>query len=122
MTTGHAPGVPLRALGQKGRTPRPVPGIFGRDAVGSPPEGHHRRNGWPRRSARAHRAPFRRPLRLTGACRTDDSPAARRARFTSYYRPDEEGGLTLADGPDGEWSALPAFPAGAGGLASTADD
>ncbi|MFF0183909.1 serine hydrolase domain-containing protein [Streptomyces sp. NPDC005244] len=49
-------------------------------------------------------------------------PAARRARFTSYYRPDEEGGLTLADGPDGEWSALPAFPSGAGGLASTADD
>ncbi|MET7940163.1 serine hydrolase domain-containing protein [Streptomyces sp. NPDC005302] len=49
-------------------------------------------------------------------------PAARRARFTSYYRPDEEGGLTLADGSDGEWSALPAFPSGAGGLASTADD
>ncbi|MEU0780492.1 serine hydrolase domain-containing protein [Streptomyces sp. NPDC006173] len=49
-------------------------------------------------------------------------PAARRDRFTSYYRPDEEGGLTLADGPDGEWSAMPAFPSGAGGLASTADD
>ncbi|MEU8790367.1 serine hydrolase domain-containing protein [Streptomyces sp. NPDC048643] len=51
-----------------------------------------------------------------------DVPAAERGRFTSYYRPDEKGGLTLADGPDGEWSAVPAFPSGAGGLASTADD
>ncbi|MFG2433284.1 serine hydrolase domain-containing protein [Streptomyces sp. NPDC048508] len=49
-------------------------------------------------------------------------PAAERGRFASYYRPDDEGGLTLADGPDGEWSAVPAFPSGAGGLASTADD
>lgn len=49
-------------------------------------------------------------------------PAAERGRFASYYRPDGEGGLTLADGPDGEWSAVPAFPSGAGGLASTADD
>ncbi|MGW6487153.1 serine hydrolase domain-containing protein [Streptomyces sp. NPDC055056] len=49
-------------------------------------------------------------------------PAAERGRFAGYYRPDDEGGLTLADGPDGEWSAVPAFPSGAGGLASTADD
>lgn len=48
-------------------------------------------------------------------------PATERGRFTSYYRP-EDGGLTLADGPDGEWSAPSAFPSGAGGLASTADD
>lgn len=43
-------------------------------------------------------------------------------RFTSLYRGGPEGGLTLADPPDGEWSALPAFPSGAGGLVSTADD
>ncbi|MFJ7302748.1 serine hydrolase domain-containing protein [Streptomyces sp. NPDC099088] len=49
-------------------------------------------------------------------------PASERGRFARYYRPDDEGGLTLADGPDGEWSAMPAFPSGAGGLASTADD
>ena len=44
-----------------------------------------------------------------------------RERFTSYYRR-EEGGLVLADGPDGDWSTPPAFPEGSGGLASTADD
>lgn len=49
-------------------------------------------------------------------------PASERGRFARYYRPDDEGGLTLVDGPDGEWSAMPAFPSGAGGLASTADD
>ncbi|HEY6414783.1 MAG TPA: serine hydrolase, partial [Acidimicrobiales bacterium] len=27
-----------------------------------------------------------------------------------------------ADGPDGQWSSLPAFPSGAGGLVGTADD
>jgi CubicO group peptidase (beta-lactamase class C family) len=48
-------------------------------------------------------------------------PAAKRDRFTSYYRPGP-GGLELADAPDGQWSHLPAFPAGAGGLAGTAGD
>lgn len=49
-------------------------------------------------------------------------PAAKRDRFTSYYRADGSGGLELADGPDGQWSSLPPFPSGAGGLASTVDD
>ncbi|WP_328466533.1 serine hydrolase domain-containing protein [Streptomyces sp. NBC_00448] len=49
-------------------------------------------------------------------------PAAKRDRFTSYYRTDESGGLEVADGPDGQWSSMPPFPSGAGGLASTADD
>jgi CubicO group peptidase (beta-lactamase class C family) len=49
-------------------------------------------------------------------------PAAKRDRFTSYYRPGPGGGLELADAPDGQWSHLPAFPAGAGGLAGTAGD
>jgi CubicO group peptidase (beta-lactamase class C family) len=48
-------------------------------------------------------------------------PAAKRGRFTSYYRT-SPGGLELADGPDGQWSTLPAFPLGNGGLAGTADD
>jgi CubicO group peptidase (beta-lactamase class C family) len=49
-------------------------------------------------------------------------PAAKRDRFTSYYRTSPAGGLELADGPDGQWSTLPAFPLGNGGLAGTADD
>jgi CubicO group peptidase (beta-lactamase class C family) len=49
-------------------------------------------------------------------------PAAERDRLTSYYRRDPAGGLELADAPDGQWSHLPAFPAGGGGLASTVDD
>ena len=49
-------------------------------------------------------------------------PAARRDRFTSYYRHDPAGGLELADGPDGQWSHLPANPLGNGGLAGTAGD
>ena len=43
-------------------------------------------------------------------------------RFTSYYRPGNAGGLDLVDAPDGQWSRSPAFPSGAGGLVSTADD
>jgi CubicO group peptidase (beta-lactamase class C family) len=43
-------------------------------------------------------------------------------RFTSYYRADPEGGFRLVDAPDGQWSRLPAFPSGAGGLVSTVDD
>jgi CubicO group peptidase (beta-lactamase class C family) len=49
-------------------------------------------------------------------------PAAKRDRFTSYYRTSPGGGLELADGPGGQWSTLPAFPLGNGGLAGTADD
>jgi CubicO group peptidase (beta-lactamase class C family) len=49
-------------------------------------------------------------------------PQAKRDRFTSYYRTGPGGGLELADGPDGQWSTLPAFPLGNGGLAGTADD
>jgi CubicO group peptidase (beta-lactamase class C family) len=48
-------------------------------------------------------------------------PAAKRDRLTSAYRP-VEGGLELADPPDGEFSHPPVFPAGSGGLASTVDD
>ncbi|MCX4847427.1 serine hydrolase [Streptomyces sp. NBC_00893] len=50
-------------------------------------------------------------------------PAAKAGRFTSFYRADPEGGgLRIADGPGGQWSSAPAFPSGAGGLVSTADD
>jgi CubicO group peptidase (beta-lactamase class C family) len=49
-------------------------------------------------------------------------PAAKRGRLTSYYRPGSDGTLELADAPEGQWSHLPAFPAGSGGLASTVDD
>jgi CubicO group peptidase (beta-lactamase class C family) len=48
-------------------------------------------------------------------------PAAKLDRLTSYYRAGPDG-LELVDPPDGQWSTLPAFPSGAGGLASTADD
>jgi CubicO group peptidase (beta-lactamase class C family) len=43
-------------------------------------------------------------------------------RLVSYYRRDPDGGLVLVDGPEGQWSSPPAFPSGAGGLVSTADD
>ncbi|MET8469349.1 serine hydrolase domain-containing protein [Streptomyces sp. NPDC006422] len=49
-------------------------------------------------------------------------PAAKRDRFTSFYVPTPEGGAELVDTPDGDWSGLPAFPSGAGGLVSTVDD
>ncbi|MFJ6482419.1 MULTISPECIES: serine hydrolase domain-containing protein [unclassified Streptomyces] len=50
-------------------------------------------------------------------------PRGQLHRFTSYYRAAPDGGaLELVDGPDGEWSTLPAFPSGAGGLVSTVDD
>ena len=51
-----------------------------------------------------------------------DVPAGQRHRFTSYYRTGADGGLELADGPDGQWSSPPPFPLGNGGLAGTADD
>ncbi|UNK45573.1 serine hydrolase domain-containing protein [Arthrobacter sulfonylureivorans] len=49
-------------------------------------------------------------------------PAAKLGRFTSYYQPRQDGGLELVDAPGGEWSSAPAFPSGAAGLVSTADD
>ncbi|MFG2889334.1 serine hydrolase domain-containing protein [Streptomyces sp. NPDC048248] len=49
-------------------------------------------------------------------------PPADRDRFTSFYRPDATGGLEPVDAPDGQWSSIPAFPSGAGGLVSTVDD
>jgi CubicO group peptidase (beta-lactamase class C family) len=49
-------------------------------------------------------------------------PDGKRDRFTSYYRVNPAGGLELADSPDGQWSTLPQFPLGNGGLAGTADD
>lgn len=49
-------------------------------------------------------------------------PAGQSGRFTHAYRAGADGGLDLVDAPDGQWSALPAFPSGAGGLVSTADD
>ncbi|MFF1702506.1 serine hydrolase domain-containing protein [Streptomyces sp. NPDC058252] len=49
-------------------------------------------------------------------------PAGKRDRFTSSYRKARGGGLELADSPDGQWSSVPAFPSGGGGLVSTADD
>ncbi|MFF1646287.1 serine hydrolase domain-containing protein [Streptomyces sp. NPDC058240] len=50
-------------------------------------------------------------------------PTGKADRFTSYYRTAPEGGgLQLVDAPDGQWSSVPAFPSGTGGLVSTADD
>jgi CubicO group peptidase (beta-lactamase class C family) len=49
-------------------------------------------------------------------------PASKLDRFTSYYRTGPAGALELVDAPGGQWSSLPAFPSGAGGLVSTVDD
>ncbi|MFG3072666.1 serine hydrolase domain-containing protein [Streptomyces sp. NPDC048225] len=49
-------------------------------------------------------------------------PPAKRDRFTSQYTPTAAGALELSDTPDGQWSSVPPFPSGAGGLVSTADD
>jgi CubicO group peptidase (beta-lactamase class C family) len=49
-------------------------------------------------------------------------PAGKLGRFTSLYQATSAGGLELVDGPGGQWSSLPAFPAGSGGLVSTAAD
>lgn len=50
-------------------------------------------------------------------------PASERHRCTEYYRAGPAGsGPVIADPPGGEWSSPPAFPSGAGGLVSTADD
>lgn len=44
-------------------------------------------------------------------------PAAKRDRFTSFYK-----NGVLHDPPDGQWSTMPAFPLGSGGLVGTVDD
>ncbi|MGW3732663.1 serine hydrolase domain-containing protein [Streptomyces sp. NPDC005148] len=49
-------------------------------------------------------------------------PAAKLDRFTSLYRIDPNGDPQLVDAPGGQWSSMPAFPSGAGGLVSTLDD
>ncbi|MEV4194216.1 serine hydrolase domain-containing protein [Streptomyces toxytricini] len=49
-------------------------------------------------------------------------PASDLGRFTSLYRQGGAGGLECVDAPHGQWSTGPAFPSGAGGLVSTADD
>jgi CubicO group peptidase (beta-lactamase class C family) len=41
---------------------------------------------------------------------------------TSYWTNFETGALEVYDEPSGQWSTSPAFPSGAGGLVSTADD
>lgn len=49
-------------------------------------------------------------------------PEAKRHRFTSSYTPSPDGTLRLTDAPDGQFSRLPRFHSGGGGLVSTADD
>jgi CubicO group peptidase (beta-lactamase class C family) len=48
-------------------------------------------------------------------------PAGTDDRRTCYYRRDDDE-LVELDGPDGQWSTVPAFPSGAGGLVSTLAD
>jgi CubicO group peptidase (beta-lactamase class C family) len=60
------------------------------------------------------------PLGMTDSA--FEVPAGKRDRFTSSYRTGPDGGLELADAPDGQWSTMPAFPLGNGGLAATAGD
>jgi CubicO group peptidase (beta-lactamase class C family) len=49
-------------------------------------------------------------------------PASKLDRFTSYYQTGSHGELELLNAPDGQRTASPGFPSGAGGLVSTADD
>ena len=60
------------------------------------------------------------PLSMTDSA--FEVPVGKRDRFTSSYRTGPDGGLELADAPDGQWSTMPAFPLGNGGLAATAGD
>ncbi|MFC8454358.1 serine hydrolase domain-containing protein [Kitasatospora sp. NPDC057223] len=48
--------------------------------------------------------------------------AGKRERFTSYCRGSAAGAPELVDAPDGQWSSLPRFASGGGGLVSTVDD
>lgn len=62
--------------------------------------------------------------RITGPLGMSDTafyvPPERLDRFATYYRR-TDGGFEIADEPDGEWSAPPAFASGAGGLVTTVD-
>lgn len=49
-------------------------------------------------------------------------PVGQLGRFTHQYRTGADGGLELVDAPDGQWSSVPAFPSGGGGLVSTVND
>ncbi len=49
-------------------------------------------------------------------------PVAAQDRMTTYYRPDENGSLTVIDSPEGQWANEPVFASGAGGYVSTAAD
>jgi CubicO group peptidase (beta-lactamase class C family) len=49
-------------------------------------------------------------------------PPSKRHRFTSAYQPAPDGTPRLFDAPDGEFSRVPRFHSGGGGLVSTADD
>jgi CubicO group peptidase (beta-lactamase class C family) len=75
--------------------------------------------------ARAAGAPFAEVLRsrVFGPLAMTDTAfsAADVSRLATAYQPTPEG-LAVLDEPDGKWSRPPAFPDGAGGLVSTADD
>ena len=49
-------------------------------------------------------------------------PPSQRHRMVTLYRPDPNGGLVFDDESAAAWGSLPAFPSGAAGLVSTADD
>ncbi|MFJ5927510.1 serine hydrolase domain-containing protein [Kitasatospora sp. NPDC092948] len=50
------------------------------------------------------------------------APPGEAGRLTPLYRRGQDGALTVTDPPEGQWSSLPAFPSGAGGLVSSLDD
>ncbi|MFF9279081.1 serine hydrolase domain-containing protein [Streptomyces griseosporeus] len=60
------------------------------------------------------------PLRMKDTA--FEVPAAKRDRFTWAYAPSETGALMLTDTPDGDFTAVPRFASGGGGLVSTAAD
>jgi CubicO group peptidase (beta-lactamase class C family) len=51
-----------------------------------------------------------------------NATAANRDRLVTAYWTEPDGGLKEYDPPGGQWSGVPAFPSGAGGLVATADD
>jgi CubicO group peptidase (beta-lactamase class C family) len=48
--------------------------------------------------------------------------AEKLGRLANYYARDPSGELSFVESPDRDWTKEPAFPSGAGGLLSTADD
>ncbi|MGW4379214.1 serine hydrolase domain-containing protein [Kitasatospora sp. NPDC004531] len=50
------------------------------------------------------------------------APSGEADRLSPLYRPNADGTRTVVDPPRGQWSTLPAFPSGAGGLVSSLDD